>query len=938
MDNRTMEYQPGKKAWGAVRIAGIYLLLGALWILFSDEIAARLASNPEAFTKISIYKGWGFILVTGLLLYWLIKQHTVALSESDEKLRLVVDAVPALISYIDAEKRYQFSNRTYREWFGQDVNGKTMEDVYGASAYDAISKYVAAALRGETVSYQTEIPYQGGETRFIDATYVPDKTREGVVRGFYVLGQDITERKQAEQELHQWADAFEHCAHGIALVDPLSNRIMACNSAFASLQKTRIETIVGSPILNLYAPADHEHVRRNVIRADQLGHVQFEANMIRHDGTTFPVQMDLVTVYGDDGELLYRVATTQDISARKKVEEQYAYQASILQQINDAVITLDENLFITGWNAAAEKLYGWREAEALGKKGENLLKTEFFGITRPEVIKHLQERGQFSAEVSHQRKDGSRIYVEARTVAIYDSQSHVTSYVSVNRDITDRKHAEQELLQSQQLFFGIFKASPTPVALTHLPDGKIADVNEAFCELFGYSREEIIGRTSLEIGIADPESRQRAVEMLDEKGRVRNLEQSAKNRSGKRLTILSSIETIHVGVDVFALTTLIDITDRKAAEEQLRESEERYRSTLDQMMEGCQIIDSNWRYLYINNVAAAQGRHTPDELLGRTMMEMYPGIEQTELFAALKRCIKEQISRRMENQFVFPDGSVGWFELSIQPISEGLFILSADVTARKKAENEIRQLNERLEERVIERTAQLRAANKELEAFSYSVSHDLRAPLRAINGYTQILVEDYASMLDEEGKRLCNVIIGEAKRMGELIDDLLSFSRLSRKEILPAQIDMKALASSVYSELTSEADRSRIDFKVGKLPAAQGDAMLLHQVWVNLIANAIKFSSRKERAVIEVGTKRSDQENIFFVRDNGAGFDIEYVDKLFGVFQRLHSEDEFEGTGVGLAIVQRIIQRHGGRVWAEGEVNKGATFYFALPKTGANHE
>jgi light-regulated signal transduction histidine kinase (bacteriophytochrome) len=214
----------------------------------------------------------------------------------------------------------------------------------------------------------------------------------------------------------------------------------------------------------------------------------------------------------------------------------------------------------------------------------------------------------------------------------------------------------------------------------------------------------------------------------------------------------------------------------------------------------------------------------------------------------------------------------------------------------------------------------------------------LRAPLRAINGYTQILVEDYSSLLDEEGKRICGIIIGEAKRMGDLIDDLLTFSRLSRKEIQPARVDMKALAASVYGELTTEADRERIDFKIGKLPAARGDPALLHQVWVNLLANAIKFTSKKDRATIEVGTKRSDQENIYCVRDNGAGFDIQYIDKLFGVFQRLHSEDEFEGTGVGLAIVQRIVQRHRGRVWAEGEVNKGATFYFALPKGNDDHE
>jgi light-regulated signal transduction histidine kinase (bacteriophytochrome) len=167
--------------------------------------------------------------------------------------------------------------------------------------------------------------------------------------------------------------------------------------------------------------------------------------------------------------------------------------------------------------------------------------------------------------------------------------------------------------------------------------------------------------------------------------------------------------------------------------------------------------------------------------------------------------------------------------------------------------------------------------------------------------------------------------------MGKLIDDLLAFSRLSRKEIQPAPVDMKSLALSVFGELTSEPARERIDFKVGKLPMANGDPALLHQVWINLLSNAIKFSSKQERAVIEVGSKHSDEQAVYYVRDNGAGFDIQYVDKMFGVFQRLHSEDDFEGTGVGLAIVQRIVQRHGGRVWAEGVVNKGATLYFSLP-------
>jgi light-regulated signal transduction histidine kinase (bacteriophytochrome) len=255
-----------------------------------------------------------------------------------------------------------------------------------------------------------------------------------------------------------------------------------------------------------------------------------------------------------------------------------------------------------------------------------------------------------------------------------------------------------------------------------------------------------------------------------------------------------------------------------------------------------------------------------------------------------------------------------------------------EIAARKAAEAQVRRLNEKLENRVIERTRQLEAANKELEAFAYSVSHDLRAPLRAIDGYSQILVEDYEGLLDAEGLRFCSVIRDEAKRMSTLIDDLLTFSRLSRSDMQLHTIDMRSFVCSIFSEITTPEDRARIDFRVGALETAAGDQNLLHQVWLNLLSNAVKFSSRQVMARIEVGSQVNQAETVYFIHDNGVGFDMKYAEKLFGVFQRLHSEREFPGTGVGLAIVQRIIHRHGGRVWADSQPGQGATFYFALPR------
>lgn len=259
--------------------------------------------------------------------------------------------------------------------------------------------------------------------------------------------------------------------------------------------------------------------------------------------------------------------------------------------------------------------------------------------------------------------------------------------------------------------------------------------------------------------------------------------------------------------------------------------------------------------------------------------------------------------------------------------------ITRDISVQKKLEEENKLLNDQLEEKVKARTQELAIVNKELEAFSYSVSHDLRTPLRAISGYSMILKEDYESQLDDEGKRILNVILDNTTMMGELIDDLLSFSKMSRLEAVHESINMNKIVQSCIHDLLKKENQDQYNITIHPLPNCKGDPSMLRQVWLNLVGNALKYTSKKSKPAVEVGTIDDSGKNIYYVKDNGAGFDMKYYDKLFGVFQRLHRQDEFEGTGLGLALAKRIVSKHSGEIWGEASPGNGATFYFYIPKT-----
>jgi PAS domain S-box-containing protein len=499
---------------------------------------------------------------------------------------------------------------------------------------------------------------------------------------------------------------------------------------------------------------------------------------------------------------------------RRKAEQINRQFAAIVASTDDTIISKTLDGVITSWNFGAEKMFGYSAAEAVGQRIPLLIPEDRLG-EEPMIIAKIKRGERVSHyETVRRRKDGSLIDVSVTISPIRNSAGKIIGASKIARDITERKVAEGKLKASLKEI-GDLKAALDEhaiVAITN-PQGRITYVNDKFCAISQYSREELLGQDH-------------------------------------------------------------------------------------------RIINSS---------------HHPKEFI----RELWSTITRGRVWHG-------EIKNKAK------DGSFYWVDTTIVPFLDDAgkprqyVAIRADITERKRAEETVRELNAELEQRVAERTAQLADANRELEAFSYSVSHDLRAPLRSVDGFSQAVLEDFGSQLPEEGQRYLRTIRLGAQKMGALIDDLLAFSRLGRQALSKHPMDMNRLVRATLEELGSPWPDRRVELRLGDLPPGRADPVLLKQVWTNLISNALKYTRKRSPAVVEIGHTTEKGATVYYVRDNGVGFDMRYADKLFGVFQRLHRMEDYEGTGVGLAIVQRVIHRHGGRVWAEAAPEQGATFYFTL--------
>jgi PAS domain S-box-containing protein len=513
------------------------------------------------------------------------------------------------------------------------------------------------------------------------------------------------------------------------------------------------------------------------------------------------------------------------------------------------------------------------------------------------------------------------------------------AFRALTREIAERGKAEATARRHAGEIEDLYNNAPCGY---HSLDerGVFVQINDTELGWLGYTREEVVGKLALP-DILTAESREffrQNFAGLRAQGWARDIEFDLVRKDGTILPALLNATMVkdESGKFVSTRSTAFDLTERRQAERKLKEAHEFLDSVFEHMPAMVFVKDAkDLTFVRHNKANQELLGYSEEQVLGKSDYDLFPK-EQADFFTGKDRIVlggktvvdipEESIQTRDRGLRILHTRKIPVFDAAGKP--RYLLGISEDITDRKEAERQIGELNEKLEQRA----AELEATNKELESFSYSVSHDLRSPLRAIDGFSLMLQEDYAALLDDEGKRLLQVIQDNSRKMAELIDDLLAFSKLGRQPIKAAEVDMTALAEEAFEELRANINHVPARIVMVQLPPARGDRALLRQVWVNLLSNALKYSGTRERALIEVTGQLNGTQTMYTVKDNGVGFDMQYYAKLFGVFQRLHSAEEFPGTGVGLAIVQRVVTRHGGRVWAEGKLNEGATFHFSLPK------
>jgi PAS domain S-box-containing protein len=991
----------------------------------------------------------------------------------------IVDRNRKIVSWnIGAEILYGYSKE---EVIGQDPIRIFKVDPE-SQAVKKVSKWLK---ENQHWSGETEETTKQGQSifTFTSITLLTDEL--GLLDGYISVSYDITDQKRLREELSFHARIVEQTSDAILSTD-LKGIIISWNKGAEKLFGYSHHEAIGKNSRQLgLVRFSEEEVASIYAELDEHGKWHAERYYYHKDGHVFAGEVTGNNVINEEGVVTSRAYIVKDISKRKELEEKLKQNNELLEErvrirtqeiirtekryrilfennpLPMLLLDLQTSQCIDVNKMAIEK-YGYTREEFLTLKAADLRPED----QKANFLRQYEEMREGAASGKgfwlHQKKNGEIFPVEC--VAHRIKIDYREAWLLMINDITDRRTAEEKLVKSEKKFRTLIENNADIISLMD-KDFNVIYRSPSALRYTGWADDEMLGEYSQ--SKVHPEDREATNVLINQVFKNPGLSFPIRFRHQHKAGHYIWLEGVVVNwLEVEAISAVVfnfrDVSDRIAADEKILANEKRFRESLDHMIEGVQIIGFDWKYIYVNDSMVQQSGLEKDGIIGNEIIKLFPGLKDTELEKGLKKCFEERVSVLLESPIPYSARGSAWFKLSIQPVPEGVFVLTVDITERKKAEEklieeqlklktlsdnlsgliifqivvemddlrftyiskeaahftgsdvsdiindenvffdhvsksdlrillsslsdtsaaekivenefvfhsafdgtrhlkfvgilrqeeasekvwdgfcidvtnqkrvekEIIMMNERLEHLVKQRTAQLTKTNEELEAFSYSVSHDLRAPLRIINGFAEIFEEEYAGKLDEEAQRLTSVIKQNAQRMGQLIDDLLAFFRMGRHEIKKGKFDSNEMITQVISAMHFDGI-SNVSWKIDRLLTTFGDYTTIRQIWINLISNAVKYTSSKNHPEIEIGSFYEHDETVFYIRDNGVGFDQTYSGKLFKVFQRLHTHLEFEGTGVGLAIVHRIIDRHNGRVWATGKPGEGATFYFSLPE------